>query len=110
MPWSTTRKPGTDPKYRTAEHRRRRAGYVRQIKAGEYIGCTAKTCVFPSRQITNPNGRARDGLHLGHEDDGVTYAGPQHNACNVKDGARRGNARSRGLAQPKPQTTRRHVL
>lgn len=104
MPWSTTRRAGTDPKYRTAEHRQRRAQLVRKINAGEYVECTAIRCVFASRQITNPNGRARDGLHLGHNDDGVTYAGPQHNACNVKDGARRGRAKQ---ATPPP---RRWVL
>jgi hypothetical protein len=93
MPWSSTRKAGTNPKYRSAEHRERRAALVRRLKAGEVLVCTALVCVMPSREITNPNGRARDGLHLGHADDGVTYAGPQHNACNVKDGARRGRAR-----------------
>lgn len=93
MAWATTRGNGTDPKYRTREHRERRAALVRKINAGEYIECTAVECVMPTRQITNPNGRARDGLHLGHNDDGVTYAGPQHNACNVRDGAKRGRAR-----------------
>jgi hypothetical protein len=100
MPWSTTRKPGTAAKYRTAEHRNRRAALVRRINAGERLECTAKVCVFNRAPITNPNGRDPDGLHLGHEDDGITYAGPQHNACNVKDGAKRGNARSRGQSQP----------
>jgi hypothetical protein len=96
MPWATTRKAGTDPKYQTAEHRNLRAALVRRIKAGEALDCTAKVCVLNRAPITNPNGNAPDGLHLGHEDDGITYAGPQHRACNVKDGARRGNARARG--------------
>ena len=101
MPWSSTRKAGTDPKYRTREHRELRAHYVRRLKAGEVLTCTAKVCVLGDRAISNPNGNARNGLHLGHEDDGVTYAGPQHRACNIEDGARRGNARSRGAdAQP----------
>ena len=98
MPWSTTRTPGTAAKYRTKEHRDLRAHYVRRLKAGEVLTCTATVCVMPSRALVNPNGNQPDGLHLGHEDDGVTYRGPQHNACNVKDGARRGNARSRGVA------------
>lgn len=99
MTWATGK---TNPKYRTREHRERRAHWVRKIKAGEYVECTADRCVFTSRQITNPNGRARDGLHLGHEDDGVAYRGPQHNACNVKDGARRGRARQ-GRRIPTPK-------
>jgi hypothetical protein len=98
MPWDTTRTPGTQAKYRSPEHRRLRAALVARIKAGEALDCTAKVCVF-GYPITNPDGRAPDGLHLGHEENGVDYAGPQHNACNVKDGARRGNARSRGIAE-----------
>lgn len=92
MPWDSTRS-STDPKYRSREHREYRAALVRQLKRDGFLICTADDCVFTSRLITNPNGRARDGLHAGHEDDGVTYRGPQHNACNVKDGARRGRAR-----------------
>ena len=88
MGWD--RSAGTHPKYRTKAHKDYRAGLVRQLKAQGFLTCTAKTCVMPTRTITNPNGRARDGLHAGHNDDGVTYAGPQHNACNVKDGAVRG--------------------
>lgn len=94
MTWDRTA--GTDPKYRTREHRIARDAYVRDIRAGQYVECTARVCVMPTRQITNTNGRARDGLHLGHNDDGVTYAGPQHNACNVKDGARRARAKQLG--------------
>jgi hypothetical protein len=99
MPWATTRQTiGTEAKYRSAEHRRRRAELVTLIKAGHALDCTAKVCEF-GYPITNPDGRAPDGLHLGHEDNGVDYAGPQHNRCNVKDGARRGNARSRGVVE-----------
>lgn len=96
MPWSTTRKAGTAAKYRSREHRVLRAALVRRIAAGEELDCKAKVCVFGRMPITNPNGNDPDGLNLGHEDDGVTYRGPEHRACNVKDGARRGNARSRG--------------
>jgi hypothetical protein len=98
MAWATTRTGGTDPKYRTREHRERRAHYVRRIKAGEALECTATVCVFNRAPITNPNGNARDGLHLGHEDDGITYRGPEHNACNIRDAAVRANARSKGRA------------
>jgi hypothetical protein len=92
MPWDTTRP--ADAKYRTRQHRELRAHYVRRIRAGDALECTAAVCLFNRAPITNPNGNARDGLHLGHNDDGVTYAGPQHNACNVRDAAIRGNERS----------------
>lgn len=91
MPWD--RRTSTDPKYRTKQHRDLRAKYARQIRAGQLVECTAKRCEFRTRTITNPNGRDRNGLHLGHNDDGVTYSGPQHAACNVKDGARRARAK-----------------
>jgi len=82
-----------DPKYRSAEHRQLRAHYVRLIKAGIPVECMAPVCEFGHAPITNPNGMDPDGLNLGHEDDGVTYRGPEHRLDNVKDGARRGRAR-----------------
>lgn len=100
----------TNPKYRTRQHRELRAHWARKIKAGDHVECTATVCLMPSRQITNPNGRARDGLHLGHNDDGTTYAGPQHNACNVTDGARRGNARSKKTRPGHDDNARRWAL
>ena len=69
---------------------------VAQLQREGYLTCTAKVCVFPTRTITNPNGRARDGLHAGHNDSGTAYDGPQHAACNIRDGAERGRARQRG--------------
>lgn len=98
MPWSTSRRAGTDAKYRTKEHRTLREHWARKIRAGEYVECTAKVCVFRDRAITNPNGNADDGLHLGHNDDGVTYRGPEHKRCNLRDAAVRANAKSRGAA------------
>ncbi len=97
MPWD--RSLPTDPKYRSTEHRTRRAELVAMINAGQPLACTAKTCVFNRAPITNPNGRDPDGLHLGHADNGVDYDGPQHNQCNVKDGARRASARSHGTPE-----------
>lgn len=99
MTWD--RSNGTDPKYRTPEHRRYRAGLVAQLKRDGYLICTADVCVFNSRDITNPNGRDRDGLHAGHNDAGTEYVGPQHNACNVKDGARRARAKQNEPKAPK---------
>jgi hypothetical protein len=95
MTWDRTRS-GTDAKYRTREHREYRASLVRQLKREGYLICAAKVCVFESRTITNPNGRERDGLHAGHNDAGTAYDGPQHAACNVRDGAVRGREAQHG--------------
>jgi len=94
MPWDQTRP--VDAKYHTKAHRDYRAGLVAQLKREGYLTCTAKVCVFESRAITNPNGRERDGLHAGHNDAGTAYDGPQHCACNVRDGANRGRNAQRG--------------
>lgn len=95
MPWD--RSAPTDPKYATREHRAIVATYKARLKRDGYLVCTARDCVFESRLIVNPNGRERDGLTAGHADNGIDYDGPQHRLCNVRDGARRGNRRSRGL-------------
>lgn len=90
MPWS----PGpTDPKYRSPEHRAYRESLVRELHQQGFLTCTADVCVFDDRTITNPDGRAPDGLHAGHEDNGVDYRGPQHRDCNVRDGAVRARAK-----------------
>ena len=104
MPWD--RSAGTHPKYRSPDHQRRRKALVAQLKRDGYLTCTAKVCVMASRIITEPNGRKPHGLHLGHEDDGITYAGPQHNACNVRDGAKRARAKQDTSVKP----SRRWVL
>lgn len=85
MAWDST-----DPKYRTREHRAKCAEYKAQLKRDGFLTCTAKTCLFPTRAITNPNGLHRDGLQAGHNDTGDAYDGPQHNACNNHDASRRG--------------------
>jgi hypothetical protein len=99
--WDRTK--GTDPKYRSIEHKRYREGLVAHLKRDGYLICTASQCVQPTRHITNPNGRYRDGLHAGHNDAGTEYVGPQHNACNVKDGARRARAKQNEAKKPKGQ-------
>ena len=91
MGWDRTK--GTDPKYRTPEHRREVARLKADLRRHGTLDCTAIPCLMPTRAITNPNGRDRDGLQAGHNDDGVTYAGPQHNLCNATDGAIRGRAK-----------------
>lgn len=91
MPWSTTRPAST--KYRTREHRALSAAYKTAIRSGQALVCTARECVMPSRVITNPNGRAPDGVSVGHADNGIDYDGPQHLDCNVRDGAARGRSR-----------------
>ena len=105
MPWD--RRTGTHPKYRTREHIAYRKRLVDQLKRDGYLTCTATVCVMPTRTITNPNGRARDGLHAGHNDDGITYAGPQHAACNVKDGSKRARAKQDAPKTPQSFTTGR---
>ena len=105
MPWD--RRAGTHPKYRSREHIAYRKRLVAQLNRDGYLTCTAKMCIMPTRTITNPNGRARDGLHLGHNDDGVTFAGPQHAACNVKDGAVRARAKQDAPEAPRSFTTAR---
>lgn len=100
MAWSTTR-PGTNPKYQTKEHRDYLASLKRQLGLEGYLTCRATECVMPSRAITNPNGNARDGLTAGHNPDGVTYNGPEHRACNLRDAAIRANARSHGKDEAK---------
>ena len=85
MTWART----TDPKYRSKAHRDYRASLVRQLERDGYLTCTADVCVFPTRTITKANGNARDGLHAGHETDGVTYRGPQHRDCNLLDAVSR---------------------
>lgn len=83
---------GTDPKYRTPEHRRETQRLKRELQRYGVLECTAPVCLMSSRAITNPNGRDPDGLHAGHNEDGVTYAGPQHNRCNVTEAAVRARA------------------
>jgi len=92
MPWDTSR-PSDSAKYRSKEHRQRRADLVRRINDGEPLECQADVCLFDREPITNTNGMDDDGLNLGHEDDGIHYRGPEHRACNLHDGAVRGRAR-----------------
>ena len=104
MPWD--RRGNADAKYRTREHRETRAAMVRQLKRDGWLTCTARVCLMPTRTITNPNGNQPDGLNAGHNDDGTDYDGPQHRACNVSDGGRRGRARQEG-PQQRPAATLR---
>lgn len=92
MPFDSSR-PSTDPKYRTREHRKYRADLVAQLERDGSLTCTASVCVMPTREITNPNGQEPDGLNAGHNDAGDAYDGPQHRACNLRDGAVRGRER-----------------
>ena len=74
-------------KYNTAEHKRLRAQYGRQIAAGQGW-CVEPVCVMPSRYIAP--GTASTDWHVPHNEDGVTYrGGPAHMRCNTADGGRR---------------------
>ena len=91
MAWD--RRGDPDPKYRTPGHIAYRKRLVAQLKRDGALTCTARHCVMPTRAITNPNGQAPAGLTAGHADNGVDYDGPQHRACNLRDGAVRARAR-----------------
>lgn len=88
---------GTGPtkaKYRSPEHRRERARLVLLMETQGYLTCAQPVCVMATRTIEQG-----EAWHLGHDDLGISFIGPTHATCNVKDGARRGNARSRGPAR-----------
>lgn len=92
MGWNDSRGP-RNPKYRTPEH----LAYVKQLKRDlarlGSLPCVAPTCHYPTRAITNPDGSKPDGLTAGHNDDGITYRGPEHRRCNIRDAAKRARAR-----------------
>jgi hypothetical protein len=98
MPWD--RKP-VNPKYRSPEHRALRKQFAQQLKRDGFLICQQPECLNPSRVIL-PGHR----WHLGHDETGMYYLGPVCARCNVVDGAKRGNARSRGVQR----TPRRWVL
>ena len=92
MGWSTSRPP-RNPKYRTPEHLAMVKAYKAELTDQGRLTCTARECVMPSRAITNPDGSKPDGVTVGHADNGVDIDGPQHRACNVRDGSKRARAR-----------------
>lgn len=92
MGWSTSRPP-RNPKYRTPEHLAYRARLVDALRRTGWLTCVAPECVMPTRTITNPDGSKPDGLTAGHNDDGVTYRGPEHRRCNILDASKRARAR-----------------
>lgn len=98
MPWSN-RTPEQNARYWTPEHRAYLAALKAQLLERGWLDCTADECLMPTRRITNPNGRAPDGLQAGHEPDGVTYRGPQHGRCNHHEASVRGNQARRRLAR-----------
>jgi hypothetical protein len=88
MPWDRTAP--SNPKYRTAEHQAERKRWQAQLERDGWLDCMQPICLMPSRVI-----HRGERWHLGHAEDGVTYIGPVHPKCNVVDGAKRGNARSK---------------
>ena len=91
MPWDNAR-PGSAAKYRTVEHRAARAAALADLAKRGSVQCAQPVCVMASRTIYDG-----EPTHLGHDDTGTYYIGLVHPACNVRDGARRGNARARGV-------------
>jgi hypothetical protein len=90
VPWDRSLQ--SAPKYKTAEHQRERKRRMAEYERAGHVECAQPVCVMPSRTLVWP-----EPAHLGHDDTGSYYIGLCHVACNVKDGAVRGNRRSRGL-------------
>ena len=86
MAWA--RRSGAHPKYRTRAHRLERARWAALLRKEGTLPCMQPVCIMPTRAIHDG-----EAWHLGHADDGVTYIGTVHPACNVKDGAKRALAR-----------------
>lgn len=74
--------PAGRPRYGKV-HRQLRAWWALRVAAGG-VPCCAALCLFPSREI-----RPGEPFHLGHNDEGTGYRGPEHVNCSVTDGARR---------------------
>jgi hypothetical protein len=72
-------------------HQRARASWEKR-------GVVGRPCAKCGRPILD--GQPWD---LGHSDDGMTYTGPEHAACNRSDGARRGNAARRRRPALRPE-------
>ena len=105
MGWSTSRPP-RNPKYRTPEHLAMVKAYKAELRQRGVLTCTARECVMSTRSIVNPDGSKPDGVTVGHADNGVDIDGPQHRACNIRDGSKRARARQAKDAS----TLRRWVL
>lgn len=91
MSWS--RRPrGTQDKYRSREHRNERARLIAELARVGSTQCAQPECVMPSRLIL-----PGDPVALGHDATGRWYIGLVHKRCNDRDGAKRGNRRSRRL-------------
>jgi hypothetical protein len=98
MPWSTTRPPGTQAIYRTPEHRKARAALIKAYRPGD-------PCCLCGHAMWPPTSQ----LHADHDPaDPRRYRGLAHGTtpcqdcgvkCNVSDGSRRGNQRSRGITR-----------
>jgi hypothetical protein len=93
MPWD--RSQPTDPKYRSKEHRAERARLNAQLHRDGFLMCAQPECVEDDRTIY-PGTR----WCAGHDESGTRYIGPVHFVCNIRDGAKRGNARARGEGGP----------
>ena len=62
---------------RTALHKRLRAQLARNLERDGFLICVRDDCPFPNRLILP--GQPWD---LGHRDNSLEYAGPEHRGCN----------------------------
>lgn len=96
MPWDNARPKPNRAKYGTA-HKRLRAAINKRMQAGEIFCCWR--CGI--RLHPGPD------WHLGHDDTGTRYLGPECVPCNIRDGARRARAKQGKVKHPpKPWRSR----
>lgn len=108
MPWRTTRQIGTKPTYRTAQHKRTRTRLLTELDRDGSGTCAHALypdhvdsgCIAPTPDI-HPG----QPLAVAHDRSGTVVLGLAHKACNDRDGALRGNRRSRGIPDPQPTRT-----
>jgi hypothetical protein len=72
-----------------APHQNERRKWKPVVDAGQ-AHCHAIICLKPSRVIV-----PGESWHLGHTADRTAWTGPEHEHCNLADGARRKNRKQR---------------
>jgi len=96
MTWDTPKESSTKRGY-GATHQRERKRWATIVNQGQATCCLCGTPITPGTK-----------WHLDHTPDRTSYRGAAHADCNIRDGAKRGNSRSRGGGGT--TSTRRWVL